>query len=268
MNNRLKGWLLILFCAIASISFSQNQKFTVASWNIGHFALGKSNNTTISHTEAAQKQDAYRKTIDSLKADILAVVEYNPEFVCATDNNPAIDARSAIFQTFDDVQIGPKFSYNCNCLFSKGHSSTNGKVMNFADMVQKRYYMCATYHIAGKSVKIVSTHLDWNEGQNGAVFRAGQIREIIEAFKDEPYVIMCADWNVSDPIEYNPFLRAGYQMANHGKFGDLPTFPASKPKDCLDNIIAKGFNIDNVKVINEPLLSDHSIIKADLTPIP
>jgi len=251
-------------CVISNCALAQNTKITVVSWNIGHFANGENCATAITYAAAPQKQQAYQKVINDLKADIMAVVEYEPQFVEETGETPAMDARNAVFKYFDDVHLGPKYAYNCNCLFSKEISGFNEKVMKFADMVQKRYYLCATYKIDGKNVKVISTHLDWNEGASGASCRASQIREIIEAFKDEPYVIMCADWNVGKTEEYDAFLKAGYQMANHGASGDIPTYPAKAPRTCLDNIIAKGFTIDSVKIINEPELSDHCIIKADL----
>ena len=37
------------------------------------------------------------------------------------------------------------------------------------------------------------------------------------------------------------------------------------PRSYLDNIITKGFAISNVHVINNAMLSDHCLIKADLT---
>jgi endonuclease/exonuclease/phosphatase family metal-dependent hydrolase len=118
-------------------------------------------------------------------------------------------------------------------------------------------------------VKVVSTHLDWNQGENGAPYRAIQIQELIEAFKNDKYVIMCADWNVGKTDEYDAFFKAGYDMANHGYLGDILTYPAgSKLRSYLDNIITKGFAISNVKVINDAMLSDHCLIKADLTKLP
>ena len=67
-------------------------------------------------------------------------------------------------------------------------------------------------------------------------------------------------------LTFDAFIEAGYDMANHGYLGDILTYPAgSAPRSCYDNIITKGFAHSNVKVINNVMLSDHCLIKSDLT---
>ena len=265
MKLSLKWLNTLTFMLTAIASQSQTTKFTVASWNIGHFALGQQAETKIQPSEATERQADYRRAIDSLKADIIAVSEYNPEFVMSTADAPAIMAREAVFARYADAKMGPKYNYNCNCIFSNGFTTSNEKVMNYAEVSQKRYYLCVTFNIGGKDVKVVSTHLDCVAGYEGLQLRTGQIRELIESFKDEPFVIMCGDWNVEKTEEYDPFLKAGYRMANHGERGDLTTWPATKPKDCLDNIIVKGFDLEDTQVVSLPTLSDHCVITCNLS---
>lgn len=244
-------------------------KITVASWNIGHFALGKSGDTKLTHDVLDFNCQAYRALLNDVGADILALVEYNPLMVNATDDKPAVDAHKAILSNYRDAQIGPKYSYNCNAIFSNGLQVLRTDTVMFSKMVQKRYYLVTTMLLDGDTVKVVSTHLDWNQGENGAAYRALQIQEIIEAFKHDKYVIMCADWNTGKPNEYDTFTQAGYDMANHGYLGDIRTFPAgASPRSCLDNIIVKGFAVSRVATVNNPLLSDHILIQADLTKLP
>lgn len=242
-------------------------KITVASWNIGHFALGKAGDTQLTHAVLDFHKHAYRTLFNELNADILALIEYNPNMVNETDNQPAVEARDAILSNYQDAQIGPKYSYNCNAIFSNGIKVLRTDTVMFSKMVQQRYYLCTTMELDGDIVKVVSTHLDWNQGDNGAAYRTIQINELIEAFKDDKYVILCADWNTStSPSEYDAFTEAGYFMANHGYLGDIPTYPAGRaPKSILDNIIVKGFAVGNVSIVNDALLSDHCLIKADLT---
>lgn len=241
-------------------------KFTVASWNIGHFALGLSSDTKVKPEEAQAKQMEYRKFLNQVNADILASIEDSPDFVKAVDGKPAIKSRDAIYSCYENAAVGSKLSYNCNSVYSNGFKVEKATEVIFEKCVQKRYYNCVDMEIGGQKVKFVCTHLDWNEGKNGAAYRAIQIQNLIETFKDEPYVIMCADWNTSNsPSEYDPFLQAGYSMANHGYMGDLMTYPAGDcPDTCIDNIIVKGFSLSNIQVYNEPTLSDHCMIKADL----
>ncbi|MBQ9417909.1 MAG: endonuclease/exonuclease/phosphatase family protein [Bacteroidales bacterium] len=248
---------------------SRFTKITVASWNIGHFALGKSGDTKLTHDVLDFNSQAYRALLNAVGADILALVEYNPLMVNATDDKPAVEARKAILSNYRDAQIGPKYSYNCNAVFSNGIRVLGVDTVMFSKMVQKRYYLVTTMLLDGDTVKVVSTHLDWNQGETGAACRAVQIQEIIEAFKNDKYVIMCGDWNVGSAAEYDAFIQAGYDMANHGYLGDIRTFPAgATPRSPLDNIIVKGFAVSHVGTTNNPLLSDHILIQADLTKLP
>ena len=261
--------LLAMVCFGLNAQNKQFTKFTVASWNIGHFALGKSGDTTLKHNVLDFYKQTYKAYFNELNADILALIEYNPLMVNATDRQPAVVASEAILSNYHEAQIGPKYDYNCNAIFSNGFEVLSTDTVMFSKMVQTRYYLVSTMRMDGDIVKVVSTHLDWNQGENGAPYRAIQIEEIIEAFKNDKYVILCADWNVSKTSEYSAFVNAGYDMANHGYLGDLLTYPAgSSPRSYLDNIITKGFAVSNVKVINDAMLSDHCLIKADLTKLP
>jgi len=262
----------VCFIAVLMMALALNAqgrhytKITVASWNIGHFSLGQSGDTKITHLSQKFYEQTYRAYFNDLNADILALVEYNPLMVNATEEKPAVDAHKAILSYYRDAQIGPKYSYNCNALFSNGIKVLKTDTVMFAKMVQKRYYLVSTMLLDGDTVKVVSTHLDWNQGENGAAFRAEQIKELVEAFRNDKYVIMCADWNTGKTTEYDAFAEAGYAMANHGYMGDLNTCPAgASPRSALDNIIVKGFAVSNVGVINNAMLSDHCLIKADLT---
>jgi len=263
--------LLLTFCLVTlNAQNSHFTKITVASWNIGHFALGKSGDTKLTHSVLDFYKQTYRAYFNELNADILALIEYNPLMVNATDNQPAVEAREAILSNYHEAQIGPKYDYNCNAIFSNGIEILGTETVLFSKMVQKRYYLVTTMRLDGDIVKVVSTHLDWNQGENGAPYRTLQIQELIEAFKNDKYVIMCADWNTSNSTnEYDAFIEAGYEMANHGYLGDILTYPAgSNPRSCIDNIITKGFAHSNVKVINNAMLSDHCLIKSDLTKLP
>ena len=241
-------------------------KITVASWNIGHFALGKAADSRIKLEDAPEMALAYRRFIDSIGADIMAVVEYSPEFVRDADGKMLLSAREEVFAGYTSAAIGPKWDYNGNAIFSNEFPMGIAESIRFSKATQPRYYIVADITIGEEEVKFVSTHLDWNQGEHGAEYRAVQIQELIDAFEPYPYVILCADWNVSDPKEYDAFIQAGYRMANHGNVGDLPTFPAGeKPRSALDNIIVKGFVPSRVRVFNEPTLSDHCLIVSDLT---
>ena len=125
---------------------------------------------------------------------------------------------------------------------------------------QKRTYIVSTIVLNGEKVYIVETHLDVPRYKEQ---RAAQIRELIGAFEKADKVIICGDFNVSSLSEYDIFKNHGYMLANHGKFGDIVTFPWKKKGSCIDNIICKGFDIKSIQVYDTGL-SDHYAIACDV----
>ena len=231
---------------------------TVAHWNIGHFSLGRANDTTISAEDSETMAPLYRELIDSVDADIFGVCEYNPTFSVGGEKT-----SSYIFGSYPNSIIGSKLSYNCNAIFSRT-SLIDNKVVFFEKCVQHRYYVVSKLPINDHEVIVVETHLDWNQGADGRDCRISQIQTLISSFEDCPYVIICADYNVSGTEEFQAFVDAGFLLANGGVFGTISTYPASKPNHVIDNIITKGFIIQSVDVFNDAKLSDHCIVKSQL----
>lgn len=98
------------------------------------------------------------------------------------------------------------------------------------------------------------------------------------------------DEYMSGANEFDPFLygftedgttyQGGFTLANHGIWGDLKTANATgsrpdtvtelkpfmnRPFAAIDNIIVRGFRMDNVLVIDDGHLSDHCALMCDLT---
>jgi endonuclease/exonuclease/phosphatase family metal-dependent hydrolase len=115
----------------------------------------------------------------------------------------------------------------------------------------------------GKMVKFVETHLDFNQGAEGAICRMSQMKELVDAFKDSPYVVICADFNTRIKEEYNVFCDAGFCLATDS----LPNAgsPSGDPSQIIiDNIIVKGFRIKETKEYPHMSLSDHNLIWSKL----
>ena len=232
---------------------------TVAHWNIGHFALGRSSDTTIFAEESESMSSIYKALLDSIDADIIGICEYNPTFSRGGEKS-----SSYIFTSYPFNCIGAKYSYNCNAIFSRAKLN-NSKIVFFEHCVQQRYYVVSEININGHMVFFVETHLDWNQGIEGKGCRTDQIKTLVNAFSDYPYVIICADYNVSDVREFQLFVDADFTLTNGGGHEVVYTSPASNPKHPLDNIIVKGFNVLDLDVKGDCDLSDHCLIKSRLT---
>lgn len=244
----------------------------VLAWNVGHFALGTTYDTTITQEQLETMRTKYREFLNPLGADIVLASEYNTNFVKASGSLPAVTARDAVFTdtVWKYAAIGTKpssSSYVQQAIF------TNQKIVSvsetvFPNTVQSgRYYQDALVRIGGKNVHLVCTHLDWDQGSNGAAYRALQIQKLISDFSTTEYVILGGDFNVTSSSEFDAFVNAGWVVSNHGYVGDLPTCPASNPGSCFDNIICKGFTVSQIVVSGSAELSDHLPIMAKLSMI-
>lgn len=228
---------------------------TVAHWNIGHMAQGRSNDTTIPKENADSMAIVYHSLLDTLNTDIIGICEYNSSFSKKKDST-----RETLFGDYPYFVSGEKFSYNYNIIFSHIPLYDNHSFC-FKHRTQQRYYLETTLRINGHIIRFVETHLDWDEGSTGQTNRASQIKELIESYLEEPFVIICADFNTSTISEFDTFSEYGYSIANDGRF---LTYPSTKPAKAIDNIIFKGVELLSADVITAPNLSDHSLLRCRL----
>lgn len=248
-------------------------KIRVVQWNVGHWAMGKSSTSTLNPTTYATKRDKYLNAVNSMKADIISMCEWSHNVVNAGDGYGAIEARKDLFGLYKRFSEGTQVGYMCTAQVSNLPMFDNSQTVYPHTIQSGRYFRTSVYHVNGYEVKVVSTHLDFNQNEYGATYRREQMETLISTFANDPYVIICADYNVAATSEYDLFAENGYEMANHGYLGDLPTYDhsgtvAPKSDETLDNIIAKGFQFTDVQIYDANLeLSDHRALGATLTMI-
>lgn len=225
----------------------------VVQWNIGHFAMGKSNSPRIRPQESDARAEEYRAKIAELNADFLGVSEFDPLFDTAGTSSVV-----KVFSSFPSFVAGPKRGFQSNAVFSK-FPCVRHKVVNYAKRSQATYFLDSVYLIGGREVHFVQTHLDWNSSEQAAKARPEQIKQLVAHFADTPYVIVAGDFNVRKPEEYAPFIEAGWNLAHCGPGAEsLGTTRGKRP---LDNIVAKGFRLSGVFLEDKDLLlSDHRIV--------
>lgn len=224
----------------------------VATWNIGHFSKGSKPYSLISSSNFKKKITEYRSFVyDSINADILCINEYD-EFFCKDSTGYVELTEKVLFDGYKNRKVFTKNTYVCNAMFAN-RKLKNAKMhdIEYNQIAKKdmprivwHYFVFSDIIIAGKRVKIVCTHL---------VNRApehcnNQIKELISLCKAFDRVIICGDFNTTN---YTQFKEAGYKLANDGS---IITFPSNSR--ALDNIIVKGLNITDVRVVKNAL-SDH-----------
>lgn len=230
-----------------------NPEIRIAHWNIGHFSKGKAPYTLITSQETDSLKVEYKKYLSQAEIDILGICEYNSTF-----NTDGANTADCLFSDFQYSYIGRQYSYNCNTIFSN-IPLHNCHLYHFPECIQHRYYSVADIIICGKVVKFIETHLDFNQDGKGNSYRLLQMQELVDAFYDSPYVIICADYNSSYREEYDVFRAAGYSFATDSLPNSGST-SSDTTRIIIDNILSKGFEIKNTRVFPHNSLSDHNMI--------
>jgi len=239
----------------------------IATWNIGHFSLGKYADTTISASDfdskSAEYEDYLYKVLD---ADVITLNEYSADFTSEHKT------RNTIFGEYTTAYEGEQRNYSCNAIYAKT-GLTNIQTHEFecnktADMespyninASDYYYVAADLTVNGKTVKVISTHLAFYAGssENPPQITQNQIEELIGLYEDYDRVIIMGDWNCS-PVKLQAFTDAGYNLANNDS--TLATYPATQTS--LDNMVYKGVTLSDFGLAGTKL-SDHYAIYATIT---
>lgn len=262
----VKSIVVAVAAMTSAVSFG-GESFGFASWNIGHFALGKKWYSTIPESEAPKKIVEYKAFLDKADFKVIGICEHE----CFVGTNSTFAVDKTILADYDGKAVEPSGIGRLNALYWKDTQCVKTGTVKFERHSQQRYYRFARLKIAGREVCFVMTHLDWNHIKPGhEQDRASQIAKLVEDFKDEPYVVIGGDFNTcvyenkvwrDAPEEYEPFRKAGFSAAH---WGELKTWPAKAPIQSIDNIFAKGFEISDVRVQADPSLSDHALIRCTL----
>ena len=246
------------------------ESFTFGTWNIGHYSCGRTYPSSISAADMPKYIAKYVAFLD--KADVSVIGVCEDSWFC--DAAGTLGARETIFPRYAGAANEKARPFDHNSLYwTNAVCIASGKKM-FAKAAEPRFYRWARLLLAGREVVVVEAHLDWNITLPGhADDRKMQIRELIEDFRNEPCVVIGGDFNTSltladgktnidMPQDYEPFRTAGYAAAH---WGTVKTWPAEKPYLTIDNIFARGLRISDVKVLSDPKLSDHVLLRCRLT---
>lgn len=249
----------------------QPVSFKMASWNIGHYALGKDWQSKVKPQEWKDRAKAYADFLEEVDADYLGVCEYSGAFTV----DGQIPADRVVFGRYDRMMIGPHHGWQWNAAFWKGFVKRGDAVKCYARHLQDVYYIANRVEIGGREVVFVQTHLDWGTQFEGhEQDRAEQMKELIADFAAEKRVVISGDFNVGirfrdptkksldNPAEYQVFAAAGFTLGNDGRH---KTAPSGRCSNALDNIIVKGVRLSDFRVYDRADLSDHALVSATIT---
>lgn len=252
-------WILLPNCVYAKCDGVESRKdeFVIATWNIGHFSLGKKPYSMINHVNYHKNYVSFKSILfDSINADVVCFNEYSKKF--GIDEKEQVTITEDILKKeYANKMIGPLLGYSCNCIFSKVRienaqwceyeiNKTVGRKMPRAN---KYYYVDCDLYLGKKKIKLICAHTI----NSASALCQSQIAELIVKYRKIDRVIMCGDWNTKD---FSLFSNSGYTLANDGSF---LTYTGSTKHKPIDNIVVKGMKISDVRVINSTL-SDHNLL--------
>ncbi len=246
------------------------ESFTVATWNIGHFANGNANSTRIADADYETKSQEYRNYIEGLGADILCLNEYSRLFT------PSHPAEAALFENRPPIFFaGEQRHFSCNAVFA-GLPLRNIQVHDFecnqgvtllyssTNKAEYYYYVTAELVIGEETVHFVFTHLAFDEEREPDTVCQAQIAELIDLYKDVDHVVMMGDWNAYHKFYYDPFAAAGYTLGNYGEILTCTGSRTGGLEWAVDDIIVKGMTMTDFRAV-ETTLSDHIAVVCTLT---
>ena len=258
MHNGFHDVLTRPFPASAQRDKDVPGSFVFALWNIGGFCLGQDGSAGAVKPERASD---LRRQIAAVDADFFALAEYEPAFKLSGGL-----ASETVFGLYPHAFAGPRLGANGNAILSRNVPLASGSVNHFPHRTQKRYFVACEAIVAGARTTIVHTHLDLD-----AKNRRLQLDELLKRFGSLKHIIISADFNQDCMKAFDPFVKAGFQIANGGKFGTFLTHRRRNTSftPAIDNVLVKGFDILSVRTEdNSMTFSDHRmlvcrLVKAD-----
>ena len=248
------------------------ESFTVATWNIGHFANGNAAASRISDADYETKSAEYRDYIEGLDADILCLNEYSRMFTASN----TVTAEAALFEERPPIFFsGELRHFSCNAVFSglplqnitlHDYKCNQGVTLLYSstNKAEYYYYVTAELVIGTETVHFVFTHLAFDEDREPDTVCMAQIAELIDLYKDAEHVVMMGDWNAYHKNMFDPFAEAGYTLGN---YGEILTCTGSKTGGlewAVDDIIVKGLSMSDFRAV-KTTLSDHIAVVCTLT---
>lgn len=241
----------------------------VGTYNIGHYSEGQ-------QTPAGTVDNAinFRKAISDMDVSLLGTNENDVSFDAAGTMTP----RDMVFANWKYYNVGPLQQYSCNG-FASDYAITNVGKIEFPQTT--RYCWYCDMDIGGKSVHVVSAHLDFRD----ITQRRAQIATIIAHCADYDRCIVMGDFNPFNytdgsynddgndesvwETDYALWTTAGYKLANDGYLGKMATIVRTavsgwEGMPCDNIIVSSGIEIRSIGMISMEYMQDHRPIWAEL----
>lgn len=246
--------LIPVFKRIETIHFNSITKLSISEWNIGYW-----NNGVSPYGVLDADVDTYMPRVKELLTKICSDVLVITEWVNYFDRSQTISSYTALLEQFYPYKY--LRGEDKPAIFSK--YPIVGSTGTFSD---GRTYTRGIITVNGKQVVVAAIHLVAREDE--ANIRVQEHTDLVAEYANSPYVIVTGDFNNYTQDELAPYVNAGWTLGNGGYFGNINTYKPSQREWYIDNVVTKGFNIDNFKAILDDEragVSDHYPVSSEIS---
>ena len=162
----------------------------VATWNIGHYSIGKNTNTKLGDATFRESYNSYCDYLyGRINADLITVNEYSAMFT------PSYRAKDTIFNRYPTQFEGSQYRYSCNAMFSRlpvdglrmqRYACNQTAKIEHTNLIAATdyYYLQGQITLGGESVTVVTAHLAFDNTKNPDTVCLDQIDELIRKLSD------------------------------------------------------------------------------------
>ena len=208
-----------------NIVFQKNPTtLKVMAYNCGQWYIGSHDNVPADRD--AEYYALQNGIIESVDADVLLLEEYTAQFSKA--GRTALSMLQSKYPYYHEQTDGSTTTVAQRAIFSK-YPISSYSAHSFGGAGSGYYYDTCFLTVDRFNIFLVVTHLHWNN----LTERAREAGILISAVQNHPRFIIGGDFNLVDFYSINgedyqqvikPFVDKGYNIANGGAFGFIPTY--------------------------------------------
>ena len=240
----------------------------VMQYNCGQWYIGDHDNVPANKDE--EYYELQSGIIQRNDADILFIEEYTAQF--SKTGRTAASFLAPDYPYYHEQTDGTTTTVVQRAIYSK-YPISNYQTHIFSEY--SYYYDTCNVTIDDLTILLVVAHLHWNNIN----YRASEAQAILSAVANAPYFIIGGDFNLEDfsstsGQDYTrvikPFVDAGYNIANGGRFGFIPTFTSNSTMTDTENLdeVITSSNIEIINAYTDNTKANDSIVeKIDHLPL-
>ena len=237
--------------------------FIVGTYNVRSYqgATGPDSNAPLTPEQIAVILPEMRDALSRMTADVLVCSEdYRNWFdgsIGDTTGTKQVPVYENLYEHYYPYYYKTSFlDFGGPNIYSKFPIIDKGDILpDYSPYTSRRKISFAVIDYFGKHICIIGCHAEPGDTTQGAEMRAAYFTAINAKAAEYDYVIIAGDTNVFATSELTDvFSENVYQLGNRGYFGTIRTYVSQNY--AFDNIITKGFTINNFNVIDVEY-SDH-----------